>query len=64
MELQTNAVLVTPALAGELAAAGLTSAFVSLLSHLPGEHDALAGLRGAFARASRASTRSSTPACA
>lgn len=49
VELQTNAVLVTPALAGELAAAGLTSAFVSLLSHLPAQHDALAGLPGAFA---------------
>lgn len=48
VELQTNAVLVTPAYANELAAAGVTSAFVSLLSHVPEHHDALAGLEGAF----------------
>jgi pyruvate-formate lyase-activating enzyme len=50
VELQTNAVLITPDYAAALAAAGLTSAFVSLLSHEPEHHDALAGLRGAFPR--------------
>ncbi len=49
VELQTNAVLITPAYAQELADAGLTSAFVSFLSHEPEHHDALAGLPGAFA---------------
>jgi MoaA/NifB/PqqE/SkfB family radical SAM enzyme len=50
VELQTNAVLVTPDYAAELAEAGVTSAFVSLLSDLPDLHDALAGLPGAFPR--------------
>ncbi|MCK6505484.1 radical SAM protein [Myxococcota bacterium] len=50
VELQTNAVLVDPGYAAELAAAGLTSAFVSLLSHEPALHDQLAGLPGAFPR--------------
>jgi pyruvate-formate lyase-activating enzyme len=50
VELQTNAVLIDPAYARELAAAGLTSAFVSLLSDLPEHHDALAGLPGAHTR--------------
>ena len=50
VELQTNAVLIDPAYAAELAQAGLTSAFVSLLSHQPELHDQLAGLPGAFGR--------------
>lgn len=48
VEIQTNAVLVTPDYARELADAGVTSAFVSLLSHVPEHHDALAGLEGAY----------------
>jgi len=48
VELQTNAVLVDVAYASELAAAGLTSAFVSLLSDQPALHDELAGLADAF----------------
>lgn len=50
VELQTNAVLIDAAYAADLAGAGLTSAFVSLLSHEPAHHDALAGLPGAFPR--------------
>ena len=50
VELQTNAVLITPDFASAMADAGLTSAFVSLLSHLPEHHDLLAGLDGAFPR--------------
>lgn len=50
VELQTNAVLLTPERAQELADAGLTSAFVSLLSDQPHHHDELAGLAGAFPR--------------
>ena len=50
VELQTNAVLLDTQYARELAAAGLTSAFVSLLSHVPEHHDELAGLAGAFTR--------------
>jgi pyruvate-formate lyase-activating enzyme len=50
VELQTNAILLTPDYAAALAEAGLTSAFVSLLSHVPEHHDALAGLDGAFPR--------------
>ena len=50
VELQTNAVLVDQGYANELATAGLTSAFVSLLSHEPAHHDTLAGLEGAFPR--------------
>lgn len=49
VELQTNAVLITADYAAALAEAGVTSAFVSLLSHRPEEHDTLAGLEGAFA---------------
>ncbi len=49
-ELQTNAVLIDAAYAQDLASAGLTSAFVSLLSQDPGHHDALAGLDGAWPR--------------
>jgi len=47
-ELQTNAILIDDRYASELADAGLTSAFVSLLSDEPALHDELAGLRGAF----------------
>ncbi|MCB9791712.1 MAG: radical SAM protein [Alphaproteobacteria bacterium] len=50
VELQTNAILIDEGYAGALAEAGLTSAFVSLLSHVPEHHDALAGLKGAFPR--------------
>jgi MoaA/NifB/PqqE/SkfB family radical SAM enzyme len=50
VELQTNAVLVDAAYAKELAVAGLTSAFVSLLGINAEDHDALAGLDGAFPR--------------
>ncbi len=50
VELQTNAVLIDEGYADALAQAGLTSAFVSLLSHVPEHHDALAGLEGAFPR--------------
>lgn len=48
IELQTNATLITPEYAAEMADAGLTSAFVSLLSHVPELHDDLAGLAGAY----------------
>lgn len=48
VELQTNAVLLDVGYAEELAAAGLTSAFVSLLSDVPALHDELAGLPDAF----------------
>ena len=50
VELQTNAILITPDYAAAMAEAGLTSAFVSLLSHVPEHHDLLAGLDGAFPR--------------
>ncbi|MCP4805165.1 MAG: radical SAM protein [Proteobacteria bacterium] len=50
IEVQTNAVLLTPERAQELAEAGVTSAFVSLLSDVPELHDELAGLAGAFPR--------------
>lgn len=50
IELQTNAVLVKPEYAQALADAGVTSAFVSLLSHSPELHDHLAGLKGAYGR--------------
>lgn len=50
VELQTNAVLIDDGYAEALAEAGLTSAFVSLLSHVAEHHDALAGLEGAFGR--------------
>ena len=48
VELQTNAVLIDEGYAAELREAGLTSAFVSLLSDVPALHDELAGLPGAF----------------
>lgn len=50
VELQTNAVLIDAAYAGELVRAGLSSAFVSLLSDDPTLHDRLAGLEGAWPR--------------
>ena len=50
VELQTNAILVDADYARALAEAGLTSAFVSLLSQDPAHHDALAGLDGAWSR--------------
>lgn len=53
VELQTNAVLIDDAYAAALAQAGLTSAFVSLLSHVAAHHDTLAGLDGAFDRCLR-----------
>ena len=48
VELQTNAVLIDTPYAQELAQAGVTSAFVSLLSHVQAHHDVLCGLEGAF----------------
>ena len=48
IELQTNATLIDESFAQELAEAGVTSAFVSLLSDIPELHDELAGLSGAF----------------
>jgi len=48
IELQSNAVLIDEEYAQELASAGVTSAFISLLSHLPELHDELAGLEDAF----------------
>ncbi|HND28496.1 MAG TPA: radical SAM protein [Myxococcota bacterium] len=50
VELQTNAVLIDGDYAAALKEAGLTSAFVSLLSDVPVLHDQLAGLPGAFPR--------------
>jgi len=50
IEVQTNAVLVDDDYARAMAAAGVTSAFVSLLSHDADLHDDLAGLKGAFPR--------------
>ena len=48
VEIQTNAVLITDDYAQELAEAGATSAFVSLLADDATNHDFLAGLEGAF----------------
>ena len=48
VELQSNAVLIDQRYAKELQSAGLTSAFISLLSDEPSLHDELAGLQGAF----------------
>lgn len=53
VELQTNAILVDTPYAAALAAQGLTSAFVSLLSDVPELHDELAGLKGAYRRCLR-----------
>jgi MoaA/NifB/PqqE/SkfB family radical SAM enzyme len=49
VELQTNGVLVDGRYASELGSAGLTSAFVALLSHEPAIHDELMGRSGAHA---------------
>jgi MoaA/NifB/PqqE/SkfB family radical SAM enzyme len=48
IELQTNAVLIDADYARAMAEAGVTSAFVSFLSHVPEHHDTLAGLPGAW----------------
>ncbi len=48
VELQTNATLIDDEYASALREAGLTSAFVSLLSHIPAHHDFMTGLDGAF----------------
>ncbi|MGC6494714.1 MAG: radical SAM protein [Myxococcota bacterium] len=48
VEIQTNATLITPVYAQRMAEAGVTSAFVSFLSHVKAEHDRLAGLEGAY----------------
>ena len=48
VEVQTNATLIDTDYAEALREAGVTSAFVSLLSHVPELHDELAGLEGAF----------------
>lgn len=53
VELQTNAILIDADYAQALVAAGLTSAFVSLLSDVPELHDELAGLEGAHGRCLR-----------
>jgi MoaA/NifB/PqqE/SkfB family radical SAM enzyme len=53
VELQTNAVLIDTAYAAELADAGLTSAFISLLSHEAKAHDGLTLLEGSFERCIR-----------
>lgn len=53
VELQTNAVLIDGPYAQALAAAGVTSAFVSFLSHVPELHDTLAGLAGAYPKCLR-----------
>ena len=50
IEVQTNAILISPAYAVQLAESGVTSAFVSLLAHTADLHDHLAGLSGAFAK--------------
>lgn len=49
VDLQTNAMLIDDEYALELAEAGVTSAFVPLLSHLPETHDHLMGVTGAYA---------------
>ena len=48
IELQTNAVLIDTEYASALSESGVTSAFVSFLSHVPEHHDTLCGLPGAF----------------
>ena len=48
VELQTNAVLITEDYARALVEAGLTSAFISLLSHRAEAHDGLTLLEGSF----------------
>lgn len=46
VQIQTNAVLITPDYARRLAEAGLTDAFVAFHSHIPEIQDALTGLPG------------------
>ena len=53
VEVQTNATLIDTSYAEALREAGVTSAFVSLLSHVPALHDELAGLEGAFEKCIR-----------
>ena len=53
IEVQTNAILIDADYAQQMREAGVTSAFVSLLSHVPELHDELAGLNGAFPRCIR-----------
>lgn len=53
VELQTNAILIDEAYAGALAAAGVTSAFVSLLSDDAELHDALTAVPGSWQRCLR-----------
>ncbi len=53
VELQTNAILIDAAYAADLAEAGVTSAFVSLLSHDPAHHDALTEVEGSHVRCVR-----------
>ena len=53
VELQSNAILIDSEYAEELAQAGLTSAFISLLSDSPELHDELAGYPGAFPKCIR-----------
>ncbi len=53
VDLQTNAVLIDQDYGRALAEAGLTSAFVSFLSHVPEHHDALTALEGSYARCLR-----------
>ena len=53
VEVQTNATLIDTSYAEALREAGVTSAFVSLLSNVPALHDELAGLEGAFEKCIR-----------
>ena len=53
IELQTNAVLIDAQFAEELAQAGITSAFISLLSDLPEHHDKLTDFKDAHVRCLR-----------
>ncbi len=53
VEIQTNATLIDTGYAEALAAAGTTSAFVSLLSQDAEHHDVLTGLPGAFDKCMR-----------
>ena len=53
VELQSNAVLIDTDYARELAEAGLTSAFISLLAHEADAHDRLTLLDGSFERCLR-----------
>ena len=48
MELQSNAIKIDISYAQKLKEAGVTSAFISFLSHIPEKHDALTGLENSF----------------